>query len=303
MRIGVVGAGAMGGFYGALLAQAGEDVRFLMRRDYDAVRRDGLRVLSPMGDFHLRNVKCYRSVEQMGPVELVFVGLKTTANQYYQELIGPLMGSETLVLTAQNGLGNEDRLAELFGPERVAGGLAFLCCNRGAPGVIEHLDYSLIHIGNFRRDPDEKLQRFGQMLRDSGLECVVVDNLELSRWKKLTWNVPFNGLSAAFDKTVDYIVRDRKLRGLAQRLMKEVQTAAEAYELVIEDEFLDKMMYYSDRLKPYFTSMHLDRRNHRPMELESIIGEPLRRAQKKGLQLPEMRRLYEEPTKLDREVV
>jgi len=299
MRIAVVGAGALGGYYGALLVRAGFDVHFLMRRDYKAVRQKGLMVHSCNGDFYLPKVNCYRRVEDIPPVDLVFVGLKTTANDFYQQLLTPLMGAETRVLTAQNGLGNDERLAELFGPERVAGGLAFLCSNRLEPGVINHLDYGHIHIGNFGRGPDEKLQRFGEMLRQSYVKCEVVDNLALAQWRKLVWNVPFNGLSALLDKTVDCIMADDELCVCVERLMKEVQAAAQSHGLVIEDESLVKMMDYSAKMKPYYTSMQLDRHQRQPMEIESIIGEPLRRGQGLGLDLPGMQRLYSDLTKLD----
>lgn len=292
MRIGIVGAGALGGFYGALLAREGYDVHFLMRRDYEKVRRDGLMVLSCWGDFRLKKVNCYCSSEEMGQVDLVFVGLKTTANGYYEKLIGPVMGPDTWVLTAQNGLGNEEQLAELFGAERIAGGLAFLCSNREDEGVIRHLDYGHIHIGNYQRPADDRLRQFGTMMSNSGVKCVVVDDLTMARWEKLVWNVPFNGLSAALDKTVDLIVGDDKLRARAGQLMKEVQTAAQACGIPIEDAILDKMMDYTIKMKPYFTSMHLDQRNGQPMETEAIVGAPLRSGRANGAELPELQELY-----------
>lgn len=292
MRIAVVGAGALGGLYGAFLARAGYDVHFLMRRDYDAVKASGLTVLSCRGDFHLEHVNCYQRSEDIGIVDLVFIGLKTTANDRYQKLLSPLMGPDTRVLTAQNGLGNEERLAELFGSEHVSGGLAFLCSNRTSPGVINHLDYGLLHLGNFQRGPDATLLTFAEMLKKSDVDCTVVDNLALSRWKKLIWNVPFNGLSALLDMTVDKIMNDPGLHGRSWRIMKEVQQAAGANGVMIEDGFLEYMMELTVKMEPYYTSMHLDRRNSRPMEVEAIIGEPLRRGQKHGLDLPEMQNLY-----------
>jgi len=299
MRIGVVGAGAMGGYYGAMLARGGGDVHFLMRSDYPTVKENGLTVRSFKGDFHLERVNCYDKPGQVGQVDLVFVGLKTTANHRYRELIGPMAGAETLILTAQNGLGNEEELAEIFGGQRIAGGLAFLCSNRLAPGVINHLDYGYIHIGNFQRAPDEKLKTFARMLNDSGVECQVVDDLAVARWKKLIWNVPFNGLSALHDKTVDKIMADESLRDSARRLMQEVQAAAKKLGLIIGDEFLDKMMYDTQRMKPYYTSMHLDRLRHQPMEIESIIGEPWRSGQKSGAAMTEMENLYRQLKKVE----
>lgn len=299
MRIAVVGAGAMGGFYGAKLARGGYDVHFLMRRDYQAVQRNGLTVHSWQGDFHLPKVNCYQDVRQMGEVDLVFIGLKTTANDHYEELVGPLMGPDTLALTVQNGLGNDDRLAELFGAPRVAGGLAFLCSNRGAPGVIEHLDYGHVHVGNYQRRPDKKIRQFAQMLNDSGVECLVVDDLALARWEKLVWNIPFNGLSTILNVTVDIIMADKELQERAWQLMKEVQSAAKACGSVIDDALLDKMIFYSRKMKPYMTSMQLDAQAGRPLEVDSIVAEPLRRGGAVGVPMPEMERLHRQLVELD----
>ena len=149
-----------------------------------------------------------------------------------------------------------------------------------------------MHIGNFQRGPDEVLLTFAEMFNTSDVECTVVDDLALARWKKLIWNVPFNGLSALLDMTVDKIMADSGLHQRSRRLMKEVQAAAKADGLMIEDGFLEYMMELTVKMKPYYTSMHLDRQHGHPMEIESIIGEPLRRGRQHGLGLPEMQTLY-----------
>lgn len=293
MKIGIIGSGALGCFYGGKLAHAGYDVHFLMRQDYQTVKKNGLQIRSYQGDFLIKPAQVYCRPNDMPELDCVLIGLKTTANASYQELLTPVMTPHTVALTAQNGLGNEEKLAELFGPGCVAGGLAFLCSNRVAPGIIEHLDYGHIHIGNYQRGIDAKLQELSNMFNHSGINCTPVENLALSRWKKLVWNVPFNGLSTLLDKTVDKIVSDPALKQRSLRLMREVQTAANAYNFIIENNFLDLMMTNTINMKPYYTSMHLDRRAGRPIELESIIGEPLRRAKHQGLTLPEMQALYD----------
>jgi 2-dehydropantoate 2-reductase len=294
MRIAIIGSGAMGGFYGAVLLRGGADVHFLFRRDYHHIRQNGLRVKSPLGDFNFPRINAYRDVEEMPEVDLVFVGLKTTANDVAESLAGPLMRSDTALLTAQNGLGNEAFFAALFGGQRIYGGLAFLCCNRLDSGVIHHLDYGHLHLGKYQDRPDQRLRQFADLLAKGGIEGHVVENLELSRWKKLIWNVPFNGLSTLMDRTVDRLMTNAALRSRVWQLMKELQEAAAAQDLEIDDEFLEHMMSYTDEMTPYYTSMHLDRRAGRPLELEAIIGEPLHRGRNKGVEMPEMRRLYQQ---------
>lgn len=138
MKIGVVGCGAVGSFYGAKLCRAGHEVHFLLRSDYEAVRLHGVQVLSPEGNF-LAFPRPARNPREVGGCDLVLVALKTTANDQFSVLIPALLQADTRVLTLQNGLGNEERLASLFGPERVLGGLCFVCLNRVTPGVVRHL--------------------------------------------------------------------------------------------------------------------------------------------------------------------
>ena len=230
----------------------------------------------------------------MPKVDFVFLGLKTTANDSIASLVGPLMGPNTHLMTAQNGLGNEQGLADLLGAERIYGGLAFLCSNRLADGTIHHIDYGHLHVGKYNDVPDQPLQQFADLLAQGGIESTVVADLALARWKKLVWNVPFNGLSALTDQTVDRLMASKVWRERAWRLMKEVQDAARAHQLAIEAAFLQRMMDYSDKMKPYYTSMHVDIRAGRPLELEAIIGEPLRRGRDKGVAMPEMSHLYQQ---------
>ncbi len=150
-RIAVVGSGAVGAYYGGRLAQHGHDVHFLVRSDYEAVKKNGWTIRSCDGDFVLppASLNVYDEPEAMPRVDLVLVTLKTTSNDAYPQLIGPLLGDNTCILTIQNGLGNEDRLAELFGAQRVLGGMAFVCINRIAPGVIHHIEHGQVRLGEF----------------------------------------------------------------------------------------------------------------------------------------------------------
>ena len=171
MRIAVIGAGAVGLYFGAKLQRAGHDVRFLLRRDYDAITASGLTVTSPAGDFHLDRVQGFRSSREMGEVDLVLVALKAFANKHLVEMVRPLMQGDTAVLTIQNGLGNEELLAEAFGAERVLGGVALVGCNRGEPGVVHHLAYGAIRLGEFSGRPSPRAKQFAAAFNDAGINC------------------------------------------------------------------------------------------------------------------------------------
>ena len=196
MKIAVVGCGAVGSFYGAKLARAGHEVHFLLRSDYEAVRRQGVVIRSPDGDFQVRP-QCAQRPEEIGPADLVLIGLKTTANEAFPELLPPLVGPGTAVVTLQNGLGNEEDLARLFPVGQILGGLCFVCLNRVAPGVIQHLGYGQVVLGEFQRPPEPRTHDLAARFRAAGVPCTVTDNLAQAHWEKLVWNIPFNGLGVA----------------------------------------------------------------------------------------------------------
>ncbi len=194
-RIAIVGAGAIGLYYGGKLAHFGRDVHFLLRSDYEAVRKRGLRIRSKSENIHVAKVNASRSTEEIGPCDLVIVAVKTTSNADLPPLIAPLLGEQTMILTLQNGLGNEEFLAQNFGAERILGGICLICLNRAEPGVIERFDNGRLVIGEFHGYPRPRLHDIAWEFKRCGVVCSVTADLALERWRKLVWNIPFNGLS------------------------------------------------------------------------------------------------------------
>ena len=290
-----VGAGAVGGYYGARLAQHGHDVHFLLRGDYDAVRSRGWTVQSCDGDFTVppEKVRVYDDARRMPKADLVVVTLKSTANEQFERLIPPLLGDGTAILTLQNGLGNEERLAELFGAPRVLGGMAFVCINRESGGVIRHTDHGIIRLGDFTiPSRSERAVRIAGMFNSSRVKCEVLHDLRWGRWQKLTWNVPFNGLGATFDLTTDRLINTDDGRRLVADLIREVIAAARADGVELPDSLVDTQINNTTTMGPYRSSMQVDRQEGRPMEVEAILGEPLRRAQARGVTVSILESLY-----------
>ena len=288
MRIAVVGAGALGLYYGAVLQRAGEDVLFLLRRDYDAVMETGLTVHSINGDFHLANVRGARRPEEIGPVDLVIVGLKTFANDRFPGLIAPLVGEETHILTLQNGLGNEEALAGLFGPDRILGGVAFLCANRGEPGTVYHLGAGRIELGAFAGASSDRVADVAAAFMRGGIDCRVVADLRAARWRKLVWNIPYNGLCALLDQTVDRLQSFPPSRELVRSIMGEVIAAANTQGLnePIEADFAEQMLVFTDDMGVYRPSMQIDRREGRRLEIDAIFSRPLAAGSAQGVNMP-----------------
>ena len=300
----IVGTGAVGGFYGGLLQRAGFDVHFLLNRDFDHVQAQGLRVDSAAGNFKLPKVQAYNDPRDMPRCEVVIVALKTTANAALKDILPFLVRNDGVVLTLQNGLGSEEEIEKWAGAERVLGGLCFLCSNKIAPGHIHHLDYGLITLGEYRADGTAggitpRVEKIAVQLEKAGIPARTVEDLPLARWKKLVWNIPFNGLSVVRNELTDQLIHHAETRILCETLMQEVASAATACCRPIEPAFIKKMIRDTEKMKPYAPSMKLDFDRGNPMEIEAIYGNPLRAAEAVGVSMPETRKLYEQLLAID----
>jgi 2-dehydropantoate 2-reductase len=319
MKVAVVGCGAVGSFYGAQLGRAGHEVHFLLRSDFDIVRRKGVSIRSPQGNFHVQP-KAARAPAEIGPSHLVLIGLKTTANDQLPHLLPPLLGPKSAVLTLQNGLGNEEHLAQLCPTDQILGGLCFVCLNRVAPGVIHHIDHGQIVLGEFQRWPEPRTHDLATMFRQAGVPCDVTANLERSHWEKLTWNIPFNGLGVAslagIDAvlsgrcstatpagsclTTDRLLSDPRWERLVRELMQEVIAAAGALGLALPEAVVDKQIARTRTMGAYKPSTLIDFERGQPLELESLFLEPLRRGTRAGVALPRLQALAEVLRELQR---
>lgn len=309
MKIAIVGCGAVGSYYGALLARAGQDVHFLLRSDYAAVQRHGVAVQSPAGDFVARP-HCARTPGEIGACAAVFVALKTTANDQFPALLPPLVAPHTMVVTLQNGLGNEEQLARLLPPTQILGGLCFVCLNRIAPGVIRHQDHGRVIFGEFQRGAEPRTHALATMFQHAGVPAEVTQDLARAHWEKLVWNVPFNGLgvasAAGYDAlfaqpaalnpqlpfgpclTTDKLLADARWESLVRELMHEIIAAANALGHNLEPALADKMIERTRTMGAYKASTLLDFELARPLELASLFVEPLRQAQLAGVATPRL---------------
>jgi 2-dehydropantoate 2-reductase len=293
--IAIVGAGAVGAFYGAKLAQRGFDVHFLLRSDYAAVRERGWTIRSKDGDFAVspQVARVYNDPNEMPKADLVIVTLKATSNDAIPALVGPLIKSDTILLTMQNGLGNEELLAEHFGAERVVGAMAFVCINRIAPGVVHHIDQGFVRVGEFVGGPSARTHRIAEMFEQSGIDCKVLDSLARGRWDKLIWNIPFNGLGAALDLDTQQLLATPAGERIVLELMQEVVAIAKAKGIGFPPDQAARKVAITRPMGPYRTSMQIDRQGRRAMEVEAIFGYPLKIAAELHVPAPRMKVIHE----------
>jgi 2-dehydropantoate 2-reductase len=308
MKIALVGCGAVGSYYGSKLARDGRDVHFLLRSDYEVVRRRGVTIHSREGDFNARP-KCAREPGQIGVADLVIIALKTTANDQFPSLLPPLVGPQTALLTLQNGLGNEEQLAALFKPEQILGGLCFVCLNRTAPGVVRHIDHGRIVLGEFGRWPEPRTHDLRSMFQRAGVPCDVTDDLARAHWEKLVWNVPFNGLGVASCAgleaftdgshigtrgpclTTNQLLADPGWTAIVRELMLEVVHAAQALGFKLGESVVEEHIERTRTMGPYKASTLIDFERGQPLELESLFLEPLRQARRAGVPTPRLQAL------------
>jgi 2-dehydropantoate 2-reductase len=268
-RIGLVGPGAIGGYYGGMLAHAGQDVHFLFHSTYEDVLRDGLSLVHHAEGKRMSRVEplqAYQSAADIGPCDLVIVAAKTTANDSLGGIMSPLIG-----------------------------GLCFTCINRTAPGRIESLLPGYVQFGQLAGGLTDSGKQVADAFADAGIKIRKADSLNEALWRKLCWNIPFNGLSiAAGGITTDLILSNHDLKQRAWDLMLEVQTVALAYGVEIEDAFLYRQFELTEPMGPYKPSSLIDFLAGKPVEVDAIWGEPLRRGINKSLAMPQTERLLDE---------
>lgn len=300
----ILGTGALGGFYGAKLQKAGFEVNFLVRSDYESVRQNGLFVESVDGDFTLPQVRAYHDVTNMPTCDVAIVALKTTQNQTLPQILPPILKENSVVLVLQNGLGIEEEVAAIVGEHKVIGGLCFLCSNKVGDGHIRQLAYGKIVLGEYTSSPNpsgitDGMRKIAADFESAGIPIELEPDLLLARWRKLVWNIPYNGLSVVLDATTEELMRDTNSLELVKQLMHEVVLGAKSAGRNIPLCFIETMLEHTWNMHPYRTSMKIDYDEGRPLELAAIFANPLQTALSRGVNLPQVRCLYQQLQFLD----
>ena len=290
----VIGTGAIGGFYGGRLAQAGHDVHFLLHRDYDFVCRNGLYIDSCDGSFHLTAPHVYRSTADMPACDVVLVCLKSVNNHLLPQLLPPLLHKDTLVVLIQNGVGLEEDVQQMFPVTALAAGLAFICSSKTEPGRISHQCYGSINFGNFSCPDDTLMNATVEAFHKAGITAHLVEYQE-ARWKKAVWNMPFNGMTVALHTQTDKLLANPVTERLIFDQMMEVVNAARHLGVKnLTEDFAHLMIQTTREMTPYSPSMRLDYDYHRPMEIDYLYTRPIEVARQAGFEMPKLQMLEAE---------
>ena len=285
MKYGIIGTGALGGYFGGRLARIGKDVHFLLHSDYDHVKANGLKVDSVKGDFIINSINAYKSTKDMPKCDVILVCLKTTNNHLLPELLQPILHDETIVILVQNGLGAEEDLEAMMPDLKIAGALAFICARKLGAGHIEHMDEGNLSLGAHSKINKLKLIEIADDMNEADIDTEIVD-LNTARWKKLLWNIPFNGLSVVMNTSTDQLLANKHTKQLIYDMMQEVILAATSCGALLLPKLADQIISSTEAMVPYSPSMKVDFENKRQLELLYIYTKPIARAILQGVEMP-----------------
>lgn len=289
MKIAILGAGALGCYYGAKLAEAGEDVAFIMRSAYETVKKRGLHVQSKYGDINLVEPAVFRTSAEAGSVDLVVLTWKSTANAQLAEALPLLLKEGTHLVTLQNGMGNAEASARLMPAENVFIGLCFVCAMMPEPGRIEHLEGGDMQFAPFL--PSEQgfaqARELAALFARAGIRTRAFEQAEQIQWCKLTWNIPFNGLCLAHGGiSIEQLFAMPGEIERAKAIMLEVCTAAEMRGYPLPEDIVRRQMERTASMGAFIPSSAVDYNKKRPVEYEAIWGATIDKAREVHAPVP-----------------
>lgn len=230
----------------------------------------------------------------MPACDVVIVALKSTQNIHLKEMLAPLLHENSVVVLIQNGLGLEEELSAVYPDTTIMGGMAFICSSRVGQGHIAHIDYGPLTVGVHQHPQEHLLSQMKTDFERAKVPLFIAPDLKVARWKKLVWNIPYNGLTVALDTATDVIMKTSSSRQLVKDMMEEVLAGARACGAVIEHEFVNNMLEMTDKMKPYSPSMKLDFDNGRQMEIRAIYSNPIRMAKQNGFYMQKVEMLEQQ---------
>ncbi|WAK01720.1 ketopantoate reductase family protein [Methylobacter sp. YRD-M1] len=292
-RILIIGAGAIGAFYGALLAKAGADVSVVCRSDYEHVKQHGFIINSDdLGSWTFTPSQVLKNAANFkGKADYVLLCTKVLPDIDLAALVRPAVSAETAIVFIQNGVEIEQTMLTAFPDNEVISGLAFICSNRISPGEILHLAYGHLALGNLPGFISNKTIRLCELFVRSGIECEATENIIARRWQKCIWNAPFNPLSVLSGglQTFDIL---RSQETFVRHIKQEIFNIAKACGHSLPEDIVDININNTYAMPPYKTSMLLDYENGHPMETEVILGNALRAGRREGIACPYLESIY-----------
>ena len=294
MKVLVIGTGAVGSFYGALLARSGAEVAVQARSDYEHVKAHGIAIRSEtkLGSFQFRPAAVVRDAAELrAEPDFVLLCTKIVEGIDRVGLLRPAVGAQTAIVLLSNGVEIENEIAAAFPAHELISGLAFICVTRTAPGRIWHQAYGRLALGNYPQGLSDKARSLCEAFERSRIGCVAADDIVTARWQKCVWNAPFNPLSVlSGGLSTNEILGTQE--SFVRAIMEEVGRIAEALGHALPPDSVDRNVESTYKMPPYKTSMLLDFESGRPMETEAILGNAVRAGRRAGITIPHLESVY-----------
>ncbi|PCM44395.1 ketopantoate reductase family protein [Marinobacter sp. ANT_B65] len=286
----IVGAGAIGGFYGAILKRAGCSVSTVLRSDYDAVKARGISITSPLGDLSYKPDHVYRDGDLPDEApDFLILCVKVLPGVDRVALVAPWMGENTRLVLIENGLDIEKEMADAYPDNPLLSCLAFIAASRTESGVIEHKAYGKLVMGRYPEGVDENCQTLSQLFTEGGIRVDLTERVVGERWRKCLWNTPFNPLSVIANGADTRSILDTEGgEELIRAMMREVMDVAAAEGYPMADELIDQNIDGTRKMPAYKNSMALDYLNDRPIEREAVLGNVVALAKSHGIAVPHL---------------
>lgn len=293
-KILIVGAGAIGGFYGSLLAKAGAEVSVVCRSDYRIVKQQGFQINSfSLGQWQFQPQQVLRHAgDYQDEADFLILCSKVTAQIDRVSMIRDAVRKNTVIVFIQNGVEIEAELQAAFPDNALISGLAFICCNRLAAGEIRHLAYGKLTIGDVPSGVSAQTLHLQQRFLQAGIECEASQDIIASRWQKCVWNAPFNPLSVLSGGLATLAILQNQ-ENLVRRIMQEVCDIATGCGHSLPNNVIETNIQNTRVMPPYKTSMLLDFQHRHAMETEAILGNAVRAADREQIACPTLRTIYE----------
>ncbi len=294
MRIAVIGAGGVGGLFGALLSRAGQEVGFVARGEHlDAIRRDGLRVESPLGNFTVR-APASDDPGTLGKADAVLVAVKTWQVKEVAPRLRPLLGPATVVAPMENGVEAADELAAALGPGPVVGGLCHVLTWIEKPGSVRHSGFTpRVTMGEMAGGESERLERLAATLSAAGMEATVTPDIRTALWEKFLVIDPLGSVGAAARASAGELLAVPETRALLVAAIREVEALARACGAKLAPGAVERTLGWVKGLPPHATaSMQRDVVGGHPSELHEQTGAVVRLGRAAGVPVPVHEALY-----------
>ena len=290
MKIAMMGSGGVGGYFGARLTDAGNDVAFIARgAQLDAIRKRGLSVRSPHGDVMVQPNVATDDPHEVGPVDIVLFATKLYDTGSAGELCKPLVGDDTAVISLQNGVDAEDQLTRILGESHVAGGVARISAAIAEPGVIEHYsaEFANISFGETDGRESERLSAFLAVAKAAGIDAYLSDHITVEIWQKFVMLATMSAITALTRLPIGPIRDDPRSRQLLHEAVREVVAVAKARGIRLGDDASDKTIHQLGKLPPAMkASMLMDLERGKRLEVEWLSGAVYRMGKELGVETP-----------------